>query len=284
MSTSSTKLAFSKTLSHIQAYPLVKQVLDYVLSFSVVAFLYQQFAAIAALVHLKIVDVPFVAKNLAAVDTAVDTYVLTTFDKKVLPYVPKDAADLHPVAITHKLVDTINSQVLHPINSYVYSAYDQFLPATLTENKAAFKFEELKNTADGSAAREVTTFVKIVNEFLLRARYLAADKLTEVSNTLANTYNKNFDKLSAEKNYYYKSGVASAATVKELVSTVKADYIQPLQKQTQDYVVDARSRADELISGAKQNLSETIQPKAAAAEKKAKDFVNGSTIPVSASA
>lgn len=284
MTVSNTKLASSKTLAHINTYPVVKQVLDYALSFSLVAFFYQQFAAIVALVHSKIVGVPFVVNNLAAVDAAVDTYVLTTFDKKVLPYVPKEAADLSPVAITHKLVDAINTLVLHPINSYVYSTYDQFLPATLTENKAAFKFEELKNQADSSATREVTTFVKIVNEFLLRARYLASNKLSEVSSVLASTYNKNFDALSAENNYYYKSGVASAATVKDLVSTVSTDYIQPLQKQTQGYVDDARSRADVLISGAKQNISDTIQPKAAAAEKKVKDFVNGSTIPVSASA
>lgn len=272
----------SSSISHVANYPLIKTINEYVLSFSILNTLYQQLYS-----YLDVLNESVISKNKPIYDSL--NFIDSNFDRIILSRVDvilKNSPDLspyYPNHVYHSIVGYLNKKYLGPINNYIYNTYDQYLPATLTENKASFKLDELTAGSPESIKTEVYKFFKIFNEFLLRSRYFVSSKSNDVSESLISTYNKELEKLGEEGNAYYKSGQASINAGFSLFNNVNSDYIQPLKTQTQGYVSDAKTKADSYFTDAKKNITSTIQKETEVVDNKTQDFLNGSA-PVRASA
>jgi hypothetical protein len=250
----------SKSIEHVVGYPIVKDVTDYALSYSLVSYVYQQAYLITGFLFANFVaPFPVVKNNLTWVDSQVDLVVLTRVDQVV-----DKANNFHPVS-------TVEKKYLAPVNSYLYSTVDKYLPGSVTENKAAFKLDELKESS------EVSKFFKILNETYSRSKQLATAKSSEVTSTVADNYNKEVAALENVSGGLQKKAVASYNTLVKFVSDINNSFIRPLKDQTQDYVVDVatttKNKADSFIAEAKNG----IKPKVNEAAAKGQELLNGAT-------
>ena len=167
----------SKSIEHVVGYPIIKDVTDYALSYSLVSYVYQQAYLITGFFFANFVaPFPVVKNNLHWVDSQVDLVVLTRVDQVV-----DKANNFHPVS-------TVEKKYLAPVNSYIYNTVDKYLPGSATENKATFKLDDLKESS------EVSKFFRILNETYSRSKQLATAKSSEVTNTVTDTYNKEVGK------------------------------------------------------------------------------------------
>lgn len=248
----------SKSLEHVVGYPIVKDVTDYALSYSLISYVYQQVYQITGFVFANfIAPFPLVKNNLTWVDSQVDLVVLTRVDKVV-----DRANDFHPVS-------AVETKYLAPANSYIYNTMDKYLPASATENKAAFKLDELKENS------EVSKFFKILSETFSRSKLLATSKSGELSKTVTDNYNKEVAALENVSGGLQKKAYASYNTLVKVFNDINNSYVRPLKTQTQDYVVDVatttKNRADSFIAEAKNG----IKPKADAAAAKGQELLSG---------
>lgn len=238
-----TKTFESKSVSHIRSYPLVKKGEEVLFSLWVVNFVYQYVAAAVNFANKELSSVDVVYDALTFVDEKVDGVVLSKVDWG-LKHAP--AIDsVNPLVYTRRGYEYVNASLLRPANNIIYNAGDKVLPATVSENKAVFKLEELGESS------EVSKFFKIINEFVSRAKTYVSSKSNDVSNTLISTYNSELDTMKDEASVYKKKIVASYNTGYKFVTDVN--------NQTQGYVADVatttRKKADSLLSDAKQGIS-----------------------------
>lgn len=267
----------SKSVSHIASYSVIKTLSDYVLSLSLLNTIYQQLAAYASLFNEKVISLNVTVVNyLTLIDDKVDTLVLSKVDKAIAK--SPDLSPYYPSTVYASVATKLNEKVLSPINSKYYNLGDKFLPATLTENKPLFKIHELTEGSKTSITSEIVKFFKISNEFLSRFQAYITSKSNTLSDEVISTYNKEFEKLAEEGNYYYKSGQASYNASLSLINNVNSSYIQP-------YVNETKKKADTFITDTKSkahNININLPFKTGTPEK-SENILNGST-PVSASA
>lgn len=269
----------SKSLSHIASYSVVKSITGYVLSFALLNTVYQQLAAYAGLFNEKVVSQNVTVVNyLTLADDKFDTIVLAKVDE-LAGKIP-DLSPYYPSALYASAVTKLNGKVLGPLNSKYYSFFDKYLPATLTENKPVFKIHELAEGTSTSITSEFVKFFNITNEFLTRFKLYITSKSNTLSDEVIATYNKEFEKLAEEGNYYYKSGQASYNTSVSLINNVNSSYIQP-------YVNETKKKADTFITDTKSRASFISTPSISisinAGPQKSDSLLNGAA-PVSASA
>lgn len=254
----------SKSINHIRSYSLVKQLEGFLLSFSLVNILYQYAISAIDFVNTKLSSVDVVYDSLTFVDEKVDGIILSKVDWGVKQVPPSDK--LNPVVYARAAYDYINTSILRPINNMIYNAGDKVLPATVGENKAVFKLEELGESS------EVSKFFKIINEFVSRAKTFVSNKSNDVSNNLISTYNDELNTMKDEASVYKKKLVAGYNTGYRFVSDVN--------NQTQEYVADVatttKNKADSLISDAKQGIS-AINGKANEIRNEGAELLNGSS-------
>lgn len=208
---------------------------------------------------------PFVVKQLSAADELVDGLVFGNVDKAVA-FAADKAKQTEQVAQAYKKKGTdlllaykkkgedAVGVYLKPVNEYASSTVDKVLPKVQDAARKAEKKEK-------AAENEISKSIEIVNDTYSRSKDLFATKLQDISNTVLNTYNKEFDS-SKEKNYYVKVASASVNTGVKLLKSVNSDYIQPLKSSTQNYVTDValqtQRKADEVVSNGVSEVKKTI--------------------------
>ncbi|ODV69029.1 hypothetical protein HYPBUDRAFT_193804 [Hyphopichia burtonii NRRL Y-1933] len=260
----------STSVKHIGSYPLVKSVSDFLLSFSLLNYFYQELYHFIGIFNSNISKVEPIYNGLVFLDANFDRMVLSRLDS-VIAKTP-DLSAYHPVTIYTKSVVKLNKDWLKPTNESIYKTYDAYLPGSLTENKTSFKIDAVTKD-ETKIGLEISHFVEISNEFLNRLKYYITGKSNDVSEALINTYNSEYEKLDAT-NPYFKSGQASYKTGLTLINDVKSDYFVPLKNQVNDVASQTKTRINNSIN---LNLQQV--------EEKKNELINGTANPpVSASA
>lgn len=245
----------SKSISHISKYQLVQKISYFLLSFTLLNFLYQQvLTATNLIIENIVVPYKFIYDNLTWIDNKFDSIILTRVDK-VVGFLP-DVTKYTPFKVYHRTEELLEEKYLKPTNEFIYNSYDKYLPATVTENKTVFKLNELTELS------EFNKFFIIVNEFLSRFRVFVFNKSNEASHTLVSKYNNEVNVLNEEYTGLSKNVVASYKTSVGVVKDLNNEYFKPLKSQTQDYVVEVatntKNKADNFISEAKQQITPRI--------------------------
>ncbi|ODV77216.1 uncharacterized protein CANTADRAFT_91685 [Suhomyces tanzawaensis NRRL Y-17324] len=249
----------SKSVDHILSYSYVDALVKFLLSFSLINYVYSQLAVPAwDLVNRNIVSANlFIYKPLARADAVVDQQVLSHLvDEVALGYPTKYA---HHVNVTY----------LKPTNDYLYDrVVNKYLPV------AEYKFDEGISEAHRLAA--------IVSQLVVRLRNQVSDKSQAISKNIVSTYNEEIKSVTQAEPTIYNNLTASYNTATKTLTSLNESHIKPLRAQTQEYVAEVasstRSKADSLITDAKQ----TINPALTAANNKGHELLNGSTISASA--
>lgn len=157
--------------------------------------------------------------------------IVAPYKKKSDEYVQK--AQSVVTSVKKRGEDTV-ALVLKPVNEYASSTVDKVLP------KVKKDAEKTKAVAEN----EIAKLFEIVNDTYARLKDLITSKLSELSNAVILTYNKEFDAAS-EKSYYAKVASASVNTGVALLKNVNSDYIQPLKATTLTYVNEAIAAAED---------------------------------------
>ncbi|KAK6457421.1 uncharacterized protein RJT20DRAFT_1991 [Scheffersomyces xylosifermentans] len=254
---SETKLFHSKVLDHITGYTYVHKILSYVVSFSIVNYIYTSYVVpLVTLVNSKVLSVAPVTPYLTKFDAFADDLLTKYFDGVIIGY---------PL----KTIQYLEVTFVAPVNNYLIAAHNKYFPETA-----------YTASSDNSA---VYTFFLILNEVLKSSRATVSNKSTEISNSLITTYNEELNSTKGS-NLIAKNIEASYSTATKTFKSLNDDYLQPLKVQTQDYVSEVasstKSRADHLFAEAKQ----TIDPALESLNAKGASLVNGSAAVVSASA
>lgn len=259
-----TKKFESKSISHARSYPLVTKSEEILFSFGLVNFLYQYLIAAINFANVELSSVGVIYDSLTFVDEKFDALVLSSVDG-VLQRMPS-ADSVNPLIYARGGYNYVNASILRPANNIIYNTGDKVLPATVSENKAVFKLEELGESS------EVSKFFKIANEFVSRAKSFVSSKSNDVSSNLIYTYNDELDTMKDEASIYKRKLVAGYNTGYRFVSD--------FNNQTQEYVAEVatstRSKADSLISEAKQGIS-AINGKATEVRNDGAELLNGSS-------
>ncbi|CUM67168.1 uncharacterized protein PRCAT00004861001 [Priceomyces carsonii] len=273
----------SKSIDHISSYKPIKDTSNFLLSFGVVNYFYQQLFSVWSFVNENIIaKYSFILNTLNFVDEKFESIVLGNFDSivKKLP----DLSGLYPTTLYSKVTTKISTGYLKPTNTFIYNTYDKYLPATATDNKLAFKLEDLKDSS------EITKFFKILNEFLTRSRLYVSTKSGEVSGKIVSSFNQEKDSLKEKSDGLSKNVIASYNTGYKTLKNLNEEYIKPLKSQTQGYVVEVatstKNKADSLLSDAKLQINPKLNNISAKGEEllNGKSTSNGSIPVVSASA
>lgn len=256
----------SKSLAHIQSYPVIEKVHDYVLSYSLIQAINTYFIATVHYLNSAIISkLPFIVNQLSFLDNKVDSLVLGNFDKvlssaeqkraealKAVESYKKKGSDFvaahtkkaRDVAATYrrKGEDTL-SPYLKPVNDFASSTVDKVLPKL---DNAAQKAEKKEKAAQN----ELANTIEIVNDTYARSKGLIHNKSSQISNKVISTYNSEFD-ASKEKNYYVKAASASVKTGVTLLKSVKTDYFPKFDiiiSSANDAAQQAQAKADEIVS------------------------------------
>ncbi|KAL6024080.1 hypothetical protein RJF_4277 [Candidozyma auris] len=250
----------SKSKAHFESYSLVKRLQSFILSFALFQAITTYVVALSNYFNDQVVSrFPFVVKQLSAADELVDGLVFGNVDKAVA-FAADKAKQTEQVAQAYKKKGTDLLLAYKkkgedaPVNEYASSTVDKVLPKVQDAARKAEKKEK-------AAENEISKSIEIVNDTYSRSKDLFATKSQDISNTVLNTYNKEFDS-SKEKNYYVKVASASVNTGVKLLKSVNSDYIQPLKSSTQNYVTDVASqtqrKADEVVSNGVSEVKKTI--------------------------
>lgn len=259
----------SKTATHLQSYTYINKLLGYLFAIKLVSAAYDQFLLpVWAFINVHIISsVPFIYSNTVAVDSYVEKKVLT------------EALDTYVIAYPVEKLKEVDAKFLKPTNDYVYnSVVNKYLP------KAEYKFDE-------SISQLNKSFI-IINELLLRLKAKVSNTSTEISNDIISTYNDEIKQLTKNETVNLKGNItASLNTASKSFTKLNESYIQPIKTQTQGYVSEVasqtRSKADSLISDAKQTLAQANKTSTTAATDitdKASELLNGTSSTISASA
>lgn len=284
----------SKSLAHIESYPLIKKTHDYVLSYHLLLALNTYFLATINFVNTNVVSkLPFLVNQLSFLDNKVDALVLANFDK-ILSAVQQRRAQISNLVASYKkrgtdFIDTHTKRArdiaggykkkgedtiapyLKPINDYATSAVDKVLPKIDDAAKKAEKKEK-------AAQNEIANTINIVNDTYARSKSLIHNKSSQVSNKVISTYNLEFT-ASEEKNYYVKVASASVKTGVSLLKSVKSEYLPNFEviiSSASDVAHQAQAKADEVISNGDTAFKNTVNSVV--------DGAKHSNIPVSTSA
>lgn len=245
----------SKSKAHVESYSVVKHLQSYLLSFLLFQAVTTYVVALSNYFNDQVLSrFPFVVRQLSSADEALDSLVLSNFDK-ALAVASEKAKQGESLALSYKKKgEDVVSLYLKPVNEYASSTVDKVLPKVKNATKKAEKKEK-------QAENEISKSIEIVNDTYSRSKDLVTSKSQDISNTVLTTYNKEFDS-SKEKNYYVKVASASVTTGVKLLKSVNSDYIQPLKSTTQSYVTDVaqqtHKKADDAVSNGVAEVKKTI--------------------------
>ncbi|KAL6026439.1 hypothetical protein ACI3LY_001023 [Candidozyma auris] len=248
----------SKSKAHFESYSLVKRLQSFILSFALFQAITTYVVALSNYFNDQVVSrFPFVVKQLSAADELVDGLVFGNVDKAVA-FAADKAKQTEQVAQAYKKKGTDLLLAYKKKGEDAVGVYLKARERVLPKVQDAARKAEKKEKA---AENEISKSIEIVNDTYSRSKDLFATKSQDISNTVLNTYNKEFDS-SKEKNYYVKVASASVNTGVKLLKSVNSDYIQPLKSSTQNYVTDVASqtqrKADEVVSNGVSEVKKTI--------------------------
>lgn len=246
----------SKSLEHINSYPVVKSTLDFALSFKIVEVFTTYLLAITNYTStVLLTNFPFLKQYLEFFDVKFDANVLSQVDylsgvaepyyNQVVDYTSTSLKKIDTVVAENKKqsqealtsmkknAEGVVSGYLKPVNDYASSSVDKVLP------KSKKKADEVKAAAEN----EISKSIEIVSDTIERSKDLIQSKSSEISNAVVSTYNKEFE-AAPEKNYYVKVASASVHTGVTLLKNVNNEIIQPLKASTQTYVAESVNQAE----------------------------------------
>lgn len=224
----------STSLNHIKSYSLVSKTVSYLSSFTLIVTLYNYASDILTKSLDYVSGYPRIFDGIKFVDLKFNQYILDTFD-----YIISIPIGYYN-AITSKITG-----IWGKFNGIYLSKVDQYLPG----GKVELKDSELSNT------------YAITNELVVRSKSSAVDSYNGLSSYLVNTYNTEYTK-STGSNEVVKRVSVGVNTLKTILEDLNSKFVDPFKTSTTNYVNDVaaqtKSKADSLISDAKQVISNKI--------------------------
>jgi vacuolar-type H+-ATPase subunit H len=245
----------SKTASHIYSYALVKPVVDYALSLSLIGYVYKYLAVVYNSINSYVLT-PYLLRYLVAIDSYFNFVLTKYFDNLVLPIL---------VSYYQQLVKLINyPQVtyLKPINDYSL----KHLQATFPDAKVSV---ENVNSEISKSYYIINQFVSNLFKTVVCTSTTIRSKTDEFTNSVVSTYNK---EVSAAKDSNIVSKNISASY--NTATTTYETYIKPLQQQTSELVTDGKKKANDLVVDGKKKATNYINDVTTQTKTKATDFIN----------
>ncbi|CAN3367090.1 hypothetical protein DICA3_F07404 [Diutina catenulata] len=222
----------SKTVQHVLSYPLVKQLVDFLLSFSLINYLYTQLLPVYNLINQNVVSkfLPIIKP----VDERADQVLTDVVDKTIIPQ-------------GEKYVSSIKETANYPLKTYVKPANDFTV-------EQIHKYLPNQTLKIDSNLNELEKSVEIAKQLGTSLYNTVKAKSTEVSNDVLSTYKKEVA-TSKDNNTISKNITAGVNTATKSYET----YVKPIQEQTtavfNDVTQKGKARAEELVDQAKSNIS-----------------------------
>lgn len=233
----------SKTAEHLLSYSAVSMVVNTLMGFSLLKYVYDQFNELVLTRLIALMNkFPMVLNLLTSVDAFANDKVLAAFDL---------ALEI-PVKYYTGLKSYANG-VVKSANKYYFGWLNFYLP----------KSSKLSYPTNDNSLLET---YDITNKFALAVKHLMVVNSNALSNYLISTYQQQYanDKTAG----YTKRVVVLYKVSKTIADDVNKNYVNPSKIQTQDYVNDfttqTKNKADTFISDAKQGIPNFINIKVTA--------------------
>lgn len=261
-----TKKFDSKTIQHINNYPLVKQVEQLILSISIFQAIHQQF--IWPIYQFIITNVLSISPIYEVADLfdGLSLYALGIFDYFF-------------IGLPTQVINFFVVNLIKPINQQIININNQFL-------------KPIKNESEDSIFQIYYTLKSIVYN-LTNVVYSNGK---EIQLQIVSTYNQELKKTnisasnsssSKEKSYLEKNLTASYNTGIKTVKTLNDEYLTPLKNQTLEFVVNGRKNAENFLKETRDRIEPKLNGVATELNKQKDDLLNnnasnGNSVPVPA--
>ncbi|KAG5416869.1 hypothetical protein I9W82_005599 [Candida metapsilosis] len=260
-----TKKFDSKTIEHINSYPLVKQVEQLILSISIFQAIHQQFV---------LPTYQFIITNVLSISPIYE--VADLFDG--LSLYALGIFDYFFIGLPTQVINFFVVNLIKPINQQIITINNQFL-------------KPVKNESEDSIFQIYYTLKSIVYN-LTNVVYSNGK---EIQSQIVSTYNQELKKTNStsspspdsKKSYLEKNLTASYNTGIKTVKTLNDEYLTPLKNQTSEFVVNGRKNAENFLKETRDRIEPKLNGVATELNKEKDDLLNnggsnGNSVPVPA--
>ncbi|KAI5954878.1 hypothetical protein KGF57_003903 [Candida theae] len=242
----------SKTIQHINSYPLVKDIEQLVLSISLVQVIHQQL--VVPIYNFLITNILTISPiyEVAGLFDGLSLYALGIFDYFF-------------IELPNYFISLIVNNFIKPINQHIIHINNQFL-------------KPVENEAEDSLFQIYYTLKSIV----LNATSVAYSNANEIQSHIVSTFNQELKATSKDKSTLEKNLTASYNTGVKTVKTINDDYIVPLKNQTQEFVSNGRKNAESFIKETRDKIEPKLNGAAAELNNRKDDLLKNNSVPVPA--